>query len=145
MTLHVRDLQDNRFQLKLNKAKVQIIKPKILVARKEENCYVFVSRVIGRKGQLLSYLMNKKVLLRERKRHTARRVGSTPSAVLSLGGGTQSLGGRGGTISLAGGYSIPGKDMGPVEVLWDGDGVPPMWTDNQNWNYYLPPSFGCGR
>ena len=30
---------------------------------------------------------NKKVLLRERKRHTARRVASTHSAVLSRGGG----------------------------------------------------------
>ena len=33
---------------------------------------------------------NKKVLLRERKRHTAHHVASTPSAVLS-GGGTQFL------------------------------------------------------
>ena len=48
------------------------------------------------------YSKNKKVLLRERNRHTARRVESTPSVVLS---GT-------------------GKDMGPVEVLWDGDGAP---------------------
>ena len=23
----------------------------------------------------------------------------------------------------------PRKDMGPVEVLWDGDGVPRVWTD----------------
>ena len=23
----------------------------------------------------------------------------------------------------------PRKDMGPVEVLWDGDGVPQVWTD----------------
>ena len=46
------------------------------------------------------------------------------------------------------GYSIPGqgiphsrtgvlpqKDIGPVEVLWDGDGVPPERTWDQ-WKYY---------
>ena len=44
--------------------------------------------------QLFLYLTNKKVL-RERKRHTARHDGGTP----------------------------PGKDMGPVDVLWDGEGA----------------------
>ena len=34
-----------------------------------------------------SYLLYKKVLLRERKRHTDRSITSTPSAVLSRGGG----------------------------------------------------------
>ena len=29
----------------------------------------------------------------------------------------------------------PGKDMGPVEVSWDGDGVPPERTWHQ-WKYY---------
>ena len=60
----------------------------------------------------------------------------------------------------------PRKGMGPVKVLWDGDGVhpprkdmgqvevlgdgrwdtpPPPGMDWQtNWNYYLPSSFGCG-
>ena len=38
---------------------------------------------------------------------------------------------------LARGYPItgvhPGKDMGPVKVLWDGDGVLPshLWTNKQ--------------
>ena len=62
------------------------------------------------------------------------------------GGGTPSLAGGGYSIpdqgvggpDLAGEYPIlgrdlgpvigvpPGKDMGPVEVLWDGDGLPPQ-------------------
>ena len=29
----------------------------------------------------------------------------------------------------------PGKDMGPLEVIWDGDGVPPERTWDQ-WKYY---------
>ena len=35
-------------------------------------------------------LINKKVLLRERKRHTSRRIASTPSVVLAGPGGTLS-------------------------------------------------------
>ena len=122
---------------------------------------------------------NKKVLLRERKRHAARRVSSAPYAVLSWGIphpgyphpdlakgypipgwgypilGTPVLTWAEGTppwvtpiqewnTSQEGnwdqslGYPLPqkgpgtshwgthlGKDMGPVKVLWDGDGVPP--------------------
>ena len=55
---------------------------------------------------LSKYRSSTKVLLRERNRHTARRVSSTPSAVLSrVGGGTPSL------------YpsSVPGQDT-------------PIWT-----------------
>ena len=91
-------------------------------------------------SQMWNTKTNKTVLLRECKRHTACRVASTHSAGLSRGGGTPSL--TGGIPSLAGGYLIscgggylggdlgpvsrvpPGKDMGPVEVLWDGQGVP---------------------
>ena len=84
---------------------------------------------------------HKKVLLRERKRHTTRRVSSTSSAVLSRGishpwlegvphpmvppiltwpGGTLARG----TQSLGRGYPIPGTDLGPVpgvplERMWD--------------------------
>ena len=36
---------------------------------------------------VLNFTLDKKVLLRERKRHTDRGVSSTPSAVLYLGGG----------------------------------------------------------
>ena len=39
-----------------------------------------------------TYLFNKKVLLRERKRHTDRSVSSTPYAVISSGGGGRYLG-----------------------------------------------------
>ena len=80
-----------------------------------------------------------------RKRHSARHVGSTPSAVLSLGGvphllawGVPHLGippppsGTGVSRpppqegSLRPATRVPpGNDMGPVEVLWDGDGVTP--------------------
>ena len=100
-------------------------------------------------------LQNKKVLLRERKRHTARCVASTPSAVLSQGvgvshlwlGGYPILGwggvphpwpaGTPGSGTILGypprkgpgtshwGTPPPRKDMGPVEVLWDGYDVPP--------------------
>ena len=56
--------------------------------------------------------------------------------VLTWLGGTPSQ--DGGTLSwgtprpdLAEGYP-PGRAMGPVEVLWDGDGVPArVWTDKQ--------------
>ena len=41
---------------------------------------------------------------------------------------------------------FPRKDMGPVEVLWDRDGAPPPpGCELTNWNSYLPSSFGCGR
>ena len=39
-------------------------------------------------------------------------------------------------------WGAPRKDMGPVEVLWDRDGVtplpPPGVNWQTNWNYYLP-------
>ena len=44
----------------------------------------------------------------------------------------------------------PGKDMGPMEVLWDGDGVTPCLERTwDQWNYYrmvmgLTPPPGCG-
>ena len=129
-------------------------------------CILSPKRLTEKPPQLVSQTpkidSHKTVLLRERKRHTARHVASTPSAVLSWGtplppphpdlaGGTPSL--VGGTPSwgtpgkglgtshwgtpppertwdqwryygMDMGYS-PRKDMGPVEVLWDGDGVTP--------------------
>ena len=71
--------------------------------------------------------------------------GKYSAAVLSQGYPTP---GRD-TPSLAGaphpyqGLPHPISDMGPVEVLWDGDGVPPERTWDQ-WKYYgmemgLPP------
>ena len=58
---------------------------------------------------------NKKLLLRERKRHTDRDVSSTPSAVLSQGVGTL-------------GYPSPCQDLARGVVPWPGSrylGVPP--------------------
>ena len=52
-----------------------------------------ISLVVGL--DLYKTMLNKKVLLHERKRHTARRVASTHSAVLSAGRGREK-----------GGYSI---------------------------------------
>ena len=51
---------------------------------------------------------NKKVLLRKRKRHSARCVSSTPSAVLSRGGGGYPISGQRGTPSLDWGYPLSG-------------------------------------
>ena len=73
------------------------------------------------------------VLLHKCKRHTARRVSSTPYAALSQGGVPHPEKGsdtshwgtpQEGTWNQSLGYP-PGKDMVPVEVLRDGDGVPP--------------------
>ena len=93
-------------------------------------------------------IVNKKVLLRERKRHNARRVTSIPFAVLSGRGVPQScpgdthhwLGyprmGVGGTPSLTVRYPILvhplGKDLGPEtwERTWD-YGNPPPHVDGQ--------------
>ena len=83
--------------------------------------FVFPSR-------LLSVRLNiyKKVLLRERKRHTARPISSTPSAVLSRVGGTPSLvgyptSGWGGYTIARWGYPISG--WGTIFL----DGVPHLW------------------
>ena len=60
----------------------------------------------------------KKVLLRERKRHTARRVASTPCAALSnpdlVGGGYPVPGPGGYLIQGLGGYPIPGLGGYPI-------------------------------
>ena len=94
--------------------------------------------------KLWHVIENKKFLLHERKRHTALRIASTPSAVLSWmvphpwPGCTLSWGTPHPNLAR-GGYPIPdrrdlgpdagvppGKDKGLVEVLWDEDGVPPL-------------------
>ena len=130
----------------------------------------------------------KKVLLRERKRHSTRCIASTPSAVLSWGRGTPSLAG-GYPILAWWGYPIPSQGVPYLglplsrEGTWDQSlGYTPLkghgtsrsimrwkWGTSQertwdqwkyygmemgyllpdvdwqtNWNYYLPPSFGCG-
>ena len=64
----------------------------------------------------INFTFYKKVLLRERKRHTARRVVSTPSVVLPGGGGTRSGTPRGGGTQSG---TPPGGLPGPP-----GGGVP---------------------
>ena len=78
-------------------------------------------------------LQNKKVLLRERKKHTARRVASARYAALSNGGypiqswlgegGTPFSPGKGGTPSSPGRYPLPPPDLGwgtPSHIqTWD--------------------------
>ena len=103
----------------------------------------------------MNLTVNKKVLLRERKRHTAHRIASTLSVVLVGEGDTHRRGGypipgQGvphlgvlPVLTWPGGYPRvpppPGKNMGPVEVLWDGDGVPsPRCGKQYLWKQYLP-------
>ena len=100
----------------------------------------------------VNFFLNKKVLLRERKRHTTCRVASARYADLSGGGHTLSKGwGEGGTLShVQGGYPIPGLrgypryppatlGMGyPPGQTWDG--VPPPARPGMGY----PPDLGWG-
>ena len=78
---------------------------------------------------------NKKVLLRDRKRHTARRVAGARSAFLSWGGGTpvQAVGPGGGVVQ---------SQLGGFPVL--------SWPEGSSWQAYPPagtgvsPSAGTG-
>ena len=98
------------------------------------------------KVDILSTWIHKTVLLRERKRHTDRRVASP------WRGGAGTYLGRGEGHIPCPGEGIPTFARGQRGYLpWpEGrgtyrgrDGVPPqLWTD---WNHYLPPSFGSGR
>ena len=78
--------------------------------------------------------MHKKVLLRERKRHTARHVVSTPS-VLAGGGGylTGYPPGEGGVRVPPGGYltspPLPHGILGNVAKHYGIWVPPPLWTD----------------
>ena len=92
----------------------------------------------------------KKVLLRERKRHTARRISSTPSAGGGgAGGGPHPWPGVGqdrgvphpGVPIL--GYPCPG--LGTLqEGIWDQYPPPRVWNDKQTETITFP-IFGCGR
>ena len=81
---------------------------KILACRSLGNCE-YMGRIASAGGSSSSpnRSENKKVLLRERKRHTARHVSSAPSVVLSQGGG----------------YLIPGQGL-PIP----GQGIHHPWT-----------------
>ena len=93
--------------------------------------------------------VNKKDLLRERKRHTARRVSSTPSAVLSWG---HPISGQGYPIS-GWGYLISGwgtPSLAGVSLCPDLAGVPPLswpgWgTPLLTWPGYPPSLSGWGN
>ena len=67
---------------------------------------------------------NKKVLLRERKRHTARRL-AVASACYAGGGVTPSQVQEGGTPSQVwGGYPTPGQKGGTLSQVWGGYPIP---------------------
>ena len=90
----------------------------------------------------LDLSLNKKVLLRERVRHTDRSVfcPSYPSSPCQgVGYRIQSSPERVPHPVLAGRGDVPhptlARGPGPVELLWDGDGVPPERTWDQ-WKYY---------
>ena len=80
------------------------------------------------------------MLLRERKRHTAGRVASTPSVVQSGGGGSSQDGGT---------PSPQGKDMGPVKYYGMEMGYPPpprVWTNKQTETFtFRHPSDAGGK
>ena len=75
---------------------------------------------------LPNYKTNKKVLLRERKRHTARRVSSARYAAHGMGTPRPSRPGRGGYLGT------PCPDLGWGTPLQTWDGVPPPHV--QTWD-----------
>ena len=102
---------------------------------------------------LIITIPNKKVLLRERKRHTARRIISARSAVtggipqscpggtpvLSWPGGTPFISGLGVPYSQLGDWGTSKKDLGPEtwERTYDW-GTPLPGVDRHLWKQYLP-------
>ena len=117
-------------------------------------------------GEFMHYKIKewqKKVLLRERKRHTAHRVASTPSAVLSQGGwGTPSLARvvphpwphphlrQGNSPPPRKGHGTSGSIIRwrrgkppPRNDIWDGDGVHPPYEGTHTCeNITFPHPFG---
>ena len=91
-------------------------------------------------------LSHKKVLLRERKRHTDHGVSSTPSVVLYRGGGVTLCWG----YPLAGGYPISARGVPHIgypdlDLIKGGypnpaRGIPPIWT----WPGGVTPSLSGG-
>ena len=96
------------------------------------------------------FIMNKKVLLREPKRHTARRVASPWEVGTYLGQGGPTLAGRRGNY-LGRGYLPWSRGgylpwwLGGTYLGWGGyppwpwGSTPPqVWTDRHLWKQYLP-------
>ena len=85
---------------------------------------------------------NKKVLLRERKRHTDRRVASTRYAVPVGRGGVPTLGwGGGGTYSGGGGGTYSGggvPTLGGGGTYSGGGGTYPRWGGTYPGGGYVP-------
>ena len=119
---------------------------------KSDSCSHYFVRMhiepADRNSNGLTSILNKTVLLCERKRHTARCVSSTPSSVLSQGG-TPSLDrgypvpgwgypvlGWGGTPSLDRGYPIHGQGTPCPDLT----GVPPPRRPDLA---EVPPTPGC--
>ena len=101
--------------------------------------------------QFSMYFPNKKVLLRERKRHTTRHISSTPYSVPYRGiphpwlGGTPSwvppiLTWPGGTPSLDGGVGYP--ILGYPPLFWPGQEVPHPWAGGREYPILGYPHLG---
>ena len=103
-----------------------------------------------KKYQVAKVLPNKKVLLRERKRHTARRIASTRCAALSnpdlvggvpgpmSGGDTQSQVWREYPDPGPGGYLVPG--LGGTQSQVQGNNLSQVWGGTPG----TPPDLGWG-
>ena len=89
------------------------------------------------------FKFNKKVLLRERKRHTARHVSTTPSAVLSWEGVPHPwIGGPHPDLAGGGAYLIPGRGTPsqgtPRSLTWPGGGGGEGWEGGRGWGVPHP-------
>ena len=98
---------------------------------------------------IIKFKLNKKVLLRERKRTTVHRVASTRYTALSPDTGVPPSSPNGGYPHpvLTGGIPLSSPDGGtPHQERWvytlpirkDGSTLPWVWTDRRLWKQYLP-------
>ena len=112
-------------------------------------CKEYDFQINSIKNQDYKISLNKKVLLREHKRHTARSVASPRPGGTYLGWGVLTLGYPFPHADLARwylpwlgvptlGYPLPHLDLARVGT------PPPQWTDKQSETITFP-FFGCGR
>ena len=129
-----------------------------------QNNLKHVQKAISRSLLRSQKIKHKKVLLRERKRHTAHRIASTRCAgLVGVGGGVAPLLGKGVPPSAGWGTPLPGKGVptsagwgtlpsagcgAPLSAGWgtphqlDGVPLPPTWeggTSPVSWMGYPPP------